>query len=193
MSTTVQLGKDGHTATLRDPADMTVGQRRPLQVLVSAFGESRFRELIMAQNGDGPKPVTDQEKEVAARRAEAAVAAMNLTEQDWDLLLRTTNATVYGLLESWTLPDPIPATVAEVDNIPGWAMDAITAEAISVQAEHMASMDMTVDAVEDPTSPTGASALSAISSTPAEAALQPFPGTPGSSSTSTGTAPLSVV
>ena len=192
MSTTIDL-PNGHTATLRDPADQTVGQRRPMMVLISAFGEARFRELITAGlTDDGERPVTDEEKRRATATQNAVIEAMGLSETDWDLLLRTTNATVYGLLESWTLPQPVPESVADVDDIPGWASDAIAEAAVKLQADHMAANGMTVDAVEVPDSPTGASAVSDGYSAAEAAASTTFPSTPELPSTSTGTATPSV-
>lgn len=190
MSTTIDIGR-GHTASLRDPADMTVGQRRSLQVAISAFGEKRFNDLIRAGlTPEGEAPVTPEETAEVNTRQEVTLAQMNLTETDWDLLLRVTNASVYGVLESWSLPQPIPASPTEVDNIPAWAADAITSASAKAQAEHIVATDTTVDGIENPESPTGASDDSAQSSSPG--AISPTfqdPSVPLSTSTAIAASP----
>lgn len=151
MSTTVQL-PNGHSATLRDPKDMTVRHRRPLQILTSTLGQKRFMEIVLAQ----------------AKTVAEAIEELGLTEHEHEILFRMTDATVYGLLESWTLDEPLPSSADDVMDIPGWAMDVLAVETGKVMAAYMAERGtnpngtpidpFSVDAADDPSSPTGASA-----------------------------------
>lgn len=135
----------GGTATLRDPAQLTVRQRRPLQVLVASFGQKRFEQVVTAQ-GDEDDP--------------DALENLHLTESEWDAMFKMTDATIWSLLGAWTrdgVEQPLPATVEAVGDLPGEVYDALTTATAKVQAAHMAATAFGPDGMEEPNSPTGPS------------------------------------
>ena len=140
---------DGRHAILRDPASLTVRQKRPLQVLISAIGVGRFQQIIQAQ------------AVAADDDTGAALDALKLTRDEIGLLLEMTDATLYALVESID-GVTLPTTVDGMQDLPSDTYEALAAETAKLQADHIARNGFTVDAVEHPDSPTGASAESSL-------------------------------
>jgi hypothetical protein len=164
METTVPLpdptgGESEHTAVLRDPKARTVRQKRPLTMLYSMLGQERLNEIVNARaEFEAPEDATPEQQQAAEAATEAAVHALGLSEQEWDLLFRTTDAAIYSLLASWTLPAPLPANVAEVADLPEAVYNAIAAAAAKVESDHVLAEGFDVGSAQEPDSPTGASA-----------------------------------
>ena len=153
-TTTVDL-PDGHTATLADPVNVPVRRNRPLQVIAARLGTKRFEQLKSVL-GDG---TTDEDEAEAVAQLEA----MDLSESDYDALLRMTDASVYALLESWTLDRPIPDSPDALTDLPQPVYDALAAAAQAVQSVHRAEGalefgDLADPGAIDPEAPTSASA-----------------------------------
>jgi len=147
----------GGSAKLRNPSDLPERYRRPLKIITTALGGERLQQIMDA--AEGPE---ESVNDVAEK--------IGLDEREIELLLRMTDASIYALLDSWTLPLPIPTSVAAVQDMPGPVYDALSEQT----AKHAAALmtgpgtevtpagdvvdTFTVDAIEDPASPTGASA-----------------------------------
>ena len=136
----------GGTARFRDTTEVTARGRRPLMLLSSEIDPNRFRQIMAAAND------------------EAMLAELALTRAEREVLLTFPDATVLALLESWTLPLPLPTTLDEIGDLPCALYDALWTQANAVNAAAQARdadgapVDpWGVGAVEDLTSPTGAS------------------------------------
>lgn len=129
----------GGQVTLRDPAALTVAQRRPIRRLLMQIGEARFAEIQAGVDTDG--------------------ADVALTEREAALLDEMQEQTTLALLDSWTLPDPIPTTPDELGAMPGPLYDAISVEVAKLNADAAAAAAFDVDSgLDNQDSPTGASA-----------------------------------
>lgn len=169
----------GGTAFLRDPRTLTVRQKRPMQIIVAQLGSTRFQEICTAQ-AIMPPPSANLDAmqwQEAIDASENALQVLQLTDREFELLFRMTDAAIYGILKSWTLVDdagepvPLPRNVDEVGDMDGTLQEILALHTASMQAEYIARHGFDLDAIEDPESPTGASAESSQPS--AEASEQP--------------------
>lgn len=138
---------------MRSPDGLAVKHRRPMQILVSMLGPAKVRAVnAAAKNGYD-------------------MSGLGLSYDDFALVMQLGDATIYALLESWTLDAPLPRSISEVTDMPGDVYDVLTVEAMRVNAEYAATLPKDPDtgdpidpfglaAVEDLTSPTGASVAS---------------------------------
>ena len=128
----------GGTATFRDPDQLAVRHRRPVQVLAGVLGHERAQQIGQALAGG------------------ATLDSLSLDEREYLILLRMNEATLFALLESWTIGDPMPQSADDVGDMNCVVYEALMAEASRI---NMAADDgFTLAAVKDPESPTGASA-----------------------------------
>jgi hypothetical protein len=152
MPTTVDI--PGGTATLRDPDKLAVRHRRPMQVLVGVLGPARMREVAHAIQAGGVD----------------GLHSLGLSEHEMETVLRLTDATVFALLESWTVDAPLPRSMDDVGDMDARVYDVLTAVCGRINADFIASQPVGddgqpvdvfgPDGVEDPDSPTGASVAS---------------------------------
>jgi hypothetical protein len=154
--TTVDL-PDGQSAVLRDPGQLTAGQKRPLKILVQSLGARRFQEVVDAQPQDLPDDATDEQRVAEMEAAADRLDALRLDEREWDLLERMGDATLFALLDSWTLPQPVPDTIAGLADLRDIEYQMLSQAAGRVYAEHVKANGFTAASVENPASPTGAS------------------------------------
>lgn len=133
----------GGTATFRDPDALAVRHRRPVQVLAGVLGQDRSQQIGQSL------------------AAGATLDSLGLDEREYLILLRMNEATLYALLESWSIGDPLPRTADEIGDMNGIVYDALMAEAARLSLT-LAGDDeqFTLAAVGDTDSPTGASAAS---------------------------------
>jgi hypothetical protein len=161
LTTTVTI--PGGTATLRDPGKLKVKHRRRMTVLTQEFGMARFMEIMTI--GSAAQSINGGVLEMAE-----VMDSMHLTPRESELMQLMNEAAVWQLLDSWTLPDPLPATADDVGEMDQGVYDVLMAECGRLQAEHMAATGtgpdgqpadpFSVAMVEDLTSPTGASVAS---------------------------------
>lgn len=136
-----QVDIPGGKATFRDPDQVTVRHRRPIQILAGVLGQGRAQQITQA---------------IAAG---ASLDSLSLSEREFDVLFRMNEATLFALLESWTLDAPLPRTAEEVGDMRGVVYDVLTEEASKLNAALVdADAGLTLAAIEDDDSPTGASA-----------------------------------
>jgi hypothetical protein len=112
-----------------------------------------------------------QLQEAIASGGIAGLDALGLTEAEYDLLLRMNEATIYAVLESWTLEDPLPASASEVGEMQGGVFDAL--QIAVAQLNLTGDERFSIEAIDDLTSPTGASAGSNAPSAKAVARRAP--------------------
>lgn len=185
----------GATAYLRDPRVMTVRQKRPMQIVVSQIGSSRFNEIVTAQALLPPPTaeLTAMQWQEAIEAAEQAMMVLQLSEAEWALLFRLTDASLLATLQSWNLttadgvPVPLPANIDAVADIDGVVYDVLAILTSRLQADYMLRHGFGLDSIEEPDSPTGASVESETPSTEATLPDQPADPEPTSgASTATG-------
>lgn len=157
----------GGTATLREPEQLKVKHRRPIQILVGSLGQARAEEL----------------QRTIAEGGIRALDTLGLTEHEYELIFRMNEATLFAFLESWTIDDPLPLSADDVGDMRGDVYDALMIEAAKVRT--VPDDRFTLAAVEDLSSPTGASVGSSGRSTGARRAPSDRKKPSGSRSTST--------
>ena len=151
----------GGTATLRDTADILVAGRRAVQVTLGRLSRPAVRAILTA----GAVADTDPELQATAQ-ALADEAMKELDDEEYGRILALPDATIYALLESWTIDRPLPGNPAAVAQLPVGIYDAIYEAIQQRQVEVVDDADeFSVAAVENPESPTGASVASSASST----------------------------
>lgn len=179
----------GGTAVLRNPATLSVRQKRPLQILAQTLGTRRYSEIIDARNVAPPPDdmMTPAQKEAAEQAAIDAQDALHLTRNEWAILYEMTDATIFALLDSWTIPVELPTSIDDVQEIADSGVyDALAVAAGAFMAEHIAKNGFGLEAIEHPESPTGASGESTPPSLEASSASSSTSGpTPDSGSTPT--------
>lgn len=182
----------GGAAVLRDPRTLTVGQKRPMQIVQARLGK-RFQQIVTAQ-AILPPPnaeLTDEQWADAAEEAGAAMETLQLTEQEYELLFRLNDAAMYAIIQSWTLVDddglalPLPRNVDEVALMRDDVYTVLSLHVASMQATFMAENGFGLDSIEVPDSPTGASAGSSPSSVGAPQPTSTSTPLPDSASTGT--------
>lgn len=177
MPTTINI--PGGTATLRDPEDIRVKHRRPIQVLALSMSPEARQVLDSAQPGSD-------------------ISFGGLPEADITNLIRINEAAVYARLLSWTIPDPLPESAQDVEEMRGVVYDVLMAECVRSAADLATDGagrvvdQFSVGAVEDQGSPIGASA-GLIGSSVEVAVLDPSADLSPHISMSTGTEELSGV
>jgi hypothetical protein len=133
----------GYEAVLREKT--TVGQRRAIQK--AAFGASGLVSRV---------------KEQAPDEADGdAVIQMVVSPDEADSLFSLGDATILALLESWTLPDPLPTTPEDLLSIDGDVYDALLAASAKLRRTVMGSVDTSYS--PDPKVPTSDSGSSGTS------------------------------
>ena len=148
MSTTVQI--PGGTAILRDPGALAVKHRRPLQLLIGMLGPQVAQTVAREIQRDGVD----------------GLAGLGLSLEQLGTVMQLTDATVFALLESWTLDAPLPRGLTDVGDMDTAVYDALTDACVKVQTAWQASQPVDEDgqpvdtfsvaAIEDLDSPTGA-------------------------------------
>jgi len=132
-------------AILADPARVPVFKGRPLSVLVARIGSKRFKQIVGANTGeddDGGLETLDPP----------------LSEDEWALVLRLSDATTWKLLDAWSFGD-LPSNPAGISaRLTDAEYTPLAQAAAELEAEHEAANGTTVESVEDLESPTGASA-----------------------------------
>lgn len=137
----------GGTALLREKGDLKQGHRRLIETAALAAGDVLHRL--------GENPPKEQ------------LAAMRLSWEDSEAVLRLQDATILAVLDSWSLADPVPtmATLGEMDTD---LYDALAQATKSLGAEVAKETDFSFS--PDHSSPTGGSAPS---NTPSTAGSEP--------------------
>ena len=92
----------GGTVTLRTASELAVKHRRALQVRLLMFGAARFQQVRTS----------------TARTTEDCAVEIGLTPDEVDALEGFSDAAMWALIESWTLPRPIPESPAAVRALP---------------------------------------------------------------------------
>lgn len=155
METSVDL-PGGYTAVLRDPAVRTIRQKRPLQMIYTQLGTERLTEITKIRAS------VDEEQDEDGSAVTSAMHALGLTETEWDLMFRSTDAVIYSLLSAWDLPQPLPRTLDEITDMPEPVYNALASACAKVEADFVLKDGFDVGSVEHPESPTGASADSTV-------------------------------
>jgi hypothetical protein len=161
MGHTVEI--PGGTAVLREPAELKVKHRRLIETTAMAAS------AVIAKL---PADATDQ----------TAFADLSLTRSEATALMEMQDATIVALLDSWTLPQPLPNldTVGELDTA---VYDALAQATRSLGAEVAQGVSFTPS--EDPASPTSGATDSDGSSKAEVAPMSTQPQPSGGESTST--------
>ena len=92
----------GGTVTVRPASDLSVKHTRPLQLRVLMFGSARFAAVL-----HDPSPTT-----------EGLDPAIGFTAADEAAVEGIADAAVWAVLDSWTLPLPVPESPAAVGALP---------------------------------------------------------------------------
>lgn len=161
---TVQI--PGGTAVLRDASQLKVKHRRPIQVLVGSLGPARAEQMQRVIAEDGVR----------------GLDRLGLSPREYELIFLMNEATLYAVLESWTIEDPFPQSAEDIGDMRGDLYDALMVEAAKVAVPDDR---FSLTAVEDLESPTGASVASSGRSAGARKAPSDRKKPSGSRSTAT--------
>ncbi len=143
MSKVIEI--PGGTATLRERPEV----RTRHQQLVEAASIAASSALAKVPSG---LPEGTDDASVAARTE--ALAGVNFTMEEGLSLMQLKNAVIVALLESWTLPGPVPtmATIGDVDPEVYAALEKET-NALGAANEALASVNFEPTPKPDPESP----------------------------------------
>ena len=137
MPTTVTI--PGGTAVLREPKELTVGGRRALMLHFGRLDQESAKAIVAALEGDDP----------------TALNQLTLAQQE--ALLTMPDAGIFAVLASWTRPEPIPASVADVALLTTDVYDALVPLVQPLASQVLGQAPQWDDPEGDPnTSPTGA-------------------------------------
>lgn len=155
MSKTIDI--PGGQATLRDPNELKVRQRRLIEAARADLAISMSKitpELLESAQG--------ADREDAARLGREMLAqGVNFGTEDWRRIWAFQDATIIALLESWTLPDALPTmeTIEDMDEV----VYDVLADATKQEGAAMAQGEAAADFSPNPDQgrPTGPSSVSA--------------------------------
>lgn len=120
---TIELA-GGHTATLREKSDLKVKHRQLIEAAALAAGPAIDRI---------PRKKTDAGTEIDWERLSEA----HFTRQESQAFLELGNASILAMLEAWTLPEPLPRTLDDIDEMSADVYDEL-AQAVKSDAATIA-------------------------------------------------------
>jgi hypothetical protein len=141
----------GGTATLRESDDLRAMDADLIEefAAVCAPTFAKMPDEVMEGKREGE---TDEE---ALARLGPLMAAVQFTREEARAMLGLRRASIIACLESWTRPEPVPATVEELGLLPRAVVAALDKEIGGVGAILQPSVDFSPST--DPDSPTPAS------------------------------------
>ena len=145
MPTTVPI--PGGTAVLREPKELTVDGRDEIMLSMGQLDQVSAQAVVDAIENGNP----------------AALSQLSIDQQR--VMLKMPRAGVFAFLVSWTLPDPLPQSPADVGAMTSPVYDALRAHVDPRVSQVVTNTSRFDDPEGDPdTSPTGAFAGSAADS-----------------------------
>jgi hypothetical protein len=113
----------GGTAVLRDRADIRTRDRQLVEAAMIA-ASSAFRKLPDGL-AEAPENATDAEKaKVEEANREVLAKSESLTLEEGLTLGQYKSAVIVAMVQSWTLPEPLP-TMATIGDLPADLFDAL--------------------------------------------------------------------
>lgn len=141
----------GGTVTLHAMGELSPRARRRIKPYAIALSDRMQQIATAAQVTVGGQ--------VAATDRALPGPSVSMSLDEARLFSDMQDETTVALLASWTLPQPLPASIDQLydvdDHTPG-LYDALVEAAAKVSAKAALAAGFTVDSIEDPTSPTGA-------------------------------------
>lgn len=148
--------KGGKATLSEDPSALTARKRRPVELLQAQMGR-KLHLITKATRLFVDGEVVEDRSEVEEDGKKVYDGGdFHITELEFEKLSRYSDALAWALLESWTLDQELPASPAELLDLPVGIFDPIRNEAARIFAGTPAKDDFSVAAVEDTASPTGA-------------------------------------
>lgn len=142
MSHKVDL-PDGGWAEIRDPKELTKGGQK----LIRRYTLSMLGARKQLQEIQGIKPdATEEETEEAVASIMESFGANGLESLD-DM----GSTFMIAYLLSWSLDDPLPTSIADVDKLPAYIVDILGPACMALGD---GAVDFSPDGAVDPTSPT---------------------------------------
>lgn len=122
----------GGIAYLRDPEDMRERHRRLIRNAMAVVAHLYARipaDIVEKARGEGPEALD------ARRTADRILVASAKNAEDLGGLNEVHDAAILGLLERWTLSDPLPRSLDELQDLPPDIYEALSNAVAPQQVE----------------------------------------------------------
>jgi len=155
---TVTVDIPGGQATFREQDELTVGASRAVARALRRVRRDVITAPTIAVDGQIVDESADPDEGDEAKAPTDLIGLpIDLTEDDLDATWAVGDVMILAMLESWTLPGPVPADSAALEALTQPVYMALQQQVAKMQrAEATKADQFGPDGVEDPASPTGA-------------------------------------